>query len=109
LLAGLPDEEIERYLQHATLKRLTSATVVNPQALKAKILKARKQGHAWVDGELDESIAGLAVPVRDQDGETIAALNVSLPSGEFTCDDALARFLPDLRQAASRLRAAARY
>ena len=33
---------------------------------------------SWVDGEPDESICGLAVPVRDRSGATIAALNQSL-------------------------------
>lgn len=106
LLAGLPDQGIDDYLEHATLKRRTSATVVDPVRLKAEILKARDQGYAWIDGELDEAICGLAVPVRDQDGETIAAINVSLPSGEFDCPMAVAQFLPGLRLAASRLRAA---
>lgn len=107
LLAGLPDEEIDQYLKTATFRRLTSATVVDPKRLRTRILEAREQGYAWIDGELDESICGLAVPVRNRDGETIAAINVSLTTGEFTCADAVAQFLPTLRLAASRLRAAA--
>ena len=38
----------------------------------------------------------------------IAALNVSLPSGEFTQEQAVERFLGELRVAASRLRASDR-
>lgn len=105
LLAGLPDEAIDAYVDSATLKARTSATIVDRQRLREEIFKVRAQGYAWVDGELDESICGLAVPVRDQEGETIAAVNVSLPAGHFTCDSASALFLPDLRLAASRLRA----
>lgn len=106
LLAGLSDEEVDNYLKNATFKKRTSATVVDPKRLRTEILKAREQGYAWIDGELDESICGLAVPVRDQEGETIAAINVSLASGEFTREEAVAQFLPSLRLAASRLRAA---
>ncbi|MCY1545448.1 beta-ketoadipate pathway transcriptional regulator, PcaR/PcaU/PobR family [compost metagenome] len=68
-------------------------------------MKARIQGYAWVDGELDESICGLAIPVRNKEGETIAAINVSLPTGQFTSETAAEQFLPELRLAASRLRA----
>lgn len=107
LLAGLPDEELQDYLKTATIKPLTSATVVDRRALKQQILKAREQGYAWIEGELDESICGLAVPVRDKDGVAIAAVNVSLRSGEFTQKTAVQQFLGDLRQAASQLRAAA--
>jgi IclR family pca regulon transcriptional regulator len=71
-------------------------------------LAIRQQASAWVDGELDESICGLAVPVRDRSGATIAALNVSLPSGEFTKQQAVERFSGELRVAASRLRASDR-
>jgi IclR family pca regulon transcriptional regulator len=108
LLAGLPDEELERYLREARLVRLTSATLTDRDRLREALLAVRQQGWAWVDGELDESICGLAVPVRDRNGATIAALNVSLPSGEFTQQQAVERFLGEVRVAASRLRASDR-
>lgn len=108
LLAGLADDELDKYLAEARLQRLTPATVVDPQRLREAVLAVRQQGWAWVDGELDESICGLAVPVRDRTGATIAALNVSLTSGEFTQQQAVERFLPQLRVAASRLRASDR-
>lgn len=108
LLAGLGDAELDTYLQHADLVPLTNATLVDREQLRAAILAVRQQGWAWVDGELDESICGLAVPVRDRAGATIAALNVSLPSGEFTRQQAVERFLGELRVAASRLRASDR-
>jgi IclR family pca regulon transcriptional regulator len=105
LLAGLPQEELEQYLAQAPLARLTRATVVDRDRLRAEIQQAAEQGFAWVDGELDESICGLAVPVRDRTGATIAALNVSLASGEFTREQAVESFLGELRVTASRLRA----
>jgi len=107
LLAGLPDDDLDDYLKTATLKPLTSATVIDRRLLKKQILKAREQGYAWIEGELDESICGLAVPVRDKDGTAIAAVNVSLRSGEFTQKSAIQNFLGDLRQAASQLRGSA--
>jgi IclR family transcriptional regulator, pca regulon regulatory protein len=108
LLAGLPDDELEEYLRHAELAPLTSATLTDPDRLRDAILAIRKQGWGWVDGELDESICGLAVPVKDRTGATVAALNVSLPSGEFTRQQAVERFLGELRVASSRLRASDR-
>lgn len=105
LLAGLADEELEAYLEHAQLVRLTAATLTDRNGLRQAIHAVRQQGWAWVDGELDESICGLAVPVRDRAGTTIAALNVSLPSGSFTQQQAVEAFLGELRVTASRLRA----
>lgn len=108
LLAGLPDEELEQYLQRAELTAFTHATLTDRDRLREAILATRQQGWCWVDGELDESICGLAVPVRDRSGTTVAALNVSLPSGDFTQQSAAEKFLGDLRVAASRLRASER-
>jgi IclR family pca regulon transcriptional regulator len=105
LLAGLSDDELDGYLAGATLMRMTSATIVDPGRLREEIVKARSQGYAWVQGELDESICGLAVPIRDRNGTTIAGLNVSLASGEFSKKEAVDAFLGDLRMTASRLRA----
>ena len=108
LLAGIADDELDAYLQHAELKRLTAATLTDRGRLREAIHMVRQQGWAWVDGELDESICGLAVPVKDRSGATVAALNVSLPSGEFTQAQAVEKFLSELRVAASRLRASDR-
>ena len=108
LLAGLGGDELAAYLDQAHLARLTSATVTDRTRLHQAIVDARTQGWAWVDGELDESICGLAVPVRDRSGATIAALNVSLPAGEFDQAAAVKLFLAELRSTAGRLRASAR-
>ena len=105
LLAGLSDDALDAYLASATLKPLTGATLVDRERLRRRILQARAQGYAWIDGELDDSICGLAVPVRDAGGRTVAAINVSLPSGTFDRETAARQFLVPLRQAASQLRA----
>jgi IclR family pca regulon transcriptional regulator len=106
MLAGLPDDELNDYLEKVTLKRLTSATVMDKAVLRERILAARLDGYAWINGELDDSICGLAVPVRDKDGQTIAAVNVSLPTGQFDEETAVQQYLGELRHAASQLRAA---
>ncbi|MBX3609993.1 MAG: helix-turn-helix domain-containing protein [Hydrogenophaga sp.] len=108
LLAGLSDEELDRYLRIAKLTRFTGATLTDVELLREEVRSVRDKGWAWVEGELDESICGLAVAVRDRSGATIAALNVSLPAGEFTREQAVERFLGELRVSASRLRAADR-
>jgi IclR family pca regulon transcriptional regulator len=108
MLANLSEVALEEYLSQATLAQLTPATITDPVVLKQRIVSARGDGYSWVDGELDESICGLAVPVRDANGSTIAAINVSLLSGQQNEAEAVQRFLPELRQAASRLRATTR-
>jgi IclR family pca regulon transcriptional regulator len=105
LLASLPEAELDAYLANATIRKLTSKTVTDPRRLRTRINRARDQGFAWIDGELDEAICGLAVPVRDRAGAIVAAINVSLLTGYCDEDAAVAEFLPALRQTASQLRA----
>lgn len=106
LLAAAPAAALDAYLAGAPLRRLTHATITDPDALRAAVATVRETGTAWVDAELDESICGLAVPVRDADGTVVAAANVSLPTGAFDEARARAEFLAPLRQTAARIRAA---
>lgn len=106
LLAGLDDEALEAYLSGGPIQRLTRGTETVPERLRRAIQRVRATGYAWVDGELDEAICGIAVPVRDRAGRVVAALNVSLQRGRWIEKKAVARFLAPLRQASARIRAA---
>src|SRR5690606_27687645 len=71
LLSGLPDVALDDYLAQVDLKKLASQTITDPARLTEMIHTVRNNGYAWVDGELDDAICGLAVPVRNQDGQII--------------------------------------
>jgi IclR family pca regulon transcriptional regulator len=104
LLAGLDDDALQRTLERARLAALTPRTQTHLTALRRRLDAVRLQGYAWVDAELDESICGIAVPVRRRDGAVIAAINVSLESGKWTERQAKAKFLAPLRRAAAQIR-----
>lgn len=107
LLAALPPAELERYLATATLQQFTPRTETSRPRLRSLIERAREEGCAWVDSELDEAICGIAVPLRDTTGAVVAALNVSLPAGSIDEAGAKARLLGPLRAAALKIRTAA--
>ena len=104
LLAGLSEPQFDDYLHSTELLPLTPRTVTDKAQLRTAVAKTRELGYAWSDAEYDESISGLAVPVRNAMGEVVASVNVSLISGEFTEEQARAEFLPLLKLAASRLK-----
>jgi IclR family pca regulon transcriptional regulator len=106
LLAGLDDAALDAYLSKAVLKKMTALTIVDRDLLGEEIRRARSQGYAWINGELDDSICGLAVPIRNADGATVAAVNISLPTGIYTEASACEQFLLPLRQTASKIRGA---
>ncbi len=77
LLAGLPEEELEKLLAEVKLERLTGRTVTSLEALRAELARVRAQGWALVNQELEEGLRAIAAPVRDPSGAVVAAVNVS--------------------------------
>ncbi len=104
LLAGLSQTEREERLAAITFNRLTPRTIVERPKLESELGRVAAQGYAWIDGELDPSICGLAVPLRDNSRSVVAAISVNLISG--TIDEATAReryFVP-LKRTAEEIR-----
>ncbi|WP_030453537.1 IclR family transcriptional regulator domain-containing protein [Herbidospora cretacea] len=57
---------------------LTPRTETDPGRLRALIRRARADGYAIVEDELEEGLRALAVPIRDQGGRVVAAVNVAM-------------------------------
>lgn len=77
-LAALSDRDLANYLATARIQAFTRFTITDTEILKARILADRAQGWSLVSKELEEGIAGIAVPLRGRRGHTLAGLNVSL-------------------------------
>ncbi len=68
----------------AILPRFTDHTITDPQALDRALLKTQRQKYAVDDEELTHGVRGIAVPVRNREGRTVAALGISGPSVRLT-------------------------
>ena len=101
LLAQLPEQMLERYLQSATFSKFTERTVCNADELRKEIRSVSKQGYALVDQELELGLRSLAVPVFAGRSRTVAAVNVSTQAARTSKAAMLQNFLPVLRQAAT--------
>jgi DNA-binding IclR family transcriptional regulator len=75
---------------NAGLARRTRRTIVDPKALARELDAVRRRGFAVAEGELEEGLVGVAVPVWEA-GSCIAALCVSGP--EYRLDGKAARGL----------------
>ncbi len=67
------------------------------------IAQAGKQGYAIVNGEMDETITGISVPVRNPSGQAVAALNISTAHERVSQDEVRNRILPRLLSAATQI------
>jgi IclR family pca regulon transcriptional regulator len=84
LLAGLSAERLEQFFQAAKLEPLTDRTVTNPAKLRQLIEECRKSGYSAIEDELAYGVVALAVPVLDQRGRVVAALNSSSHSKKIS-------------------------
>ncbi|WP_427887763.1 IclR family transcriptional regulator domain-containing protein [Kribbella sp. GL6] len=103
LLSGLPDDELTSYLDSLHAESLTDRTVTAADKLRTTITKARADGYALVDQELELGLRSIAVPIRNSRGRIIAALNVSAHASRSTATSLCEEFLPHLREAADQI------
>ncbi|MCD8350838.1 MAG: IclR family transcriptional regulator [Planctomycetaceae bacterium] len=99
-LAQLTDDEIDAILA-GPLESRTPRTVTDPDAVRAEIRKARRNGYGTVFGELDESENGISVAVHDGLAP-VAFLSIAGPAFRLTRDKLL-KLAPRLQQAAAEI------
>jgi IclR family pca regulon transcriptional regulator len=100
LLAGLPEDDLERYLESTYLERFTENTITDPAGLRRAVEEVREQGWALVDQELELGLRSAAAPITRKPCGTIAAINVSAAAHRVTVEDFRARILPALLETA---------
>ncbi|RPH43775.1 MAG: IclR family transcriptional regulator [Burkholderiales bacterium] len=101
LLAALPGAELDaRLAALGSVEARTERTLTDVDALRRAIAKARTQGHAILDQELEPGLRSVAVPVHGPGGTVIAALNVGTHASRVTMEDLRGRVLPALKETA---------
>jgi DNA-binding IclR family transcriptional regulator len=80
LLAGLPDEEMTRLAAEGMFEQRTERSICEVDALRAEIERVRVQGWARDDEEYSPGVGCIAAPVRDHEGQIVAAVTVSGPA-----------------------------
>jgi IclR family pca regulon transcriptional regulator len=98
LLAGLDRERLDRYFAAARLEPLTEHTVVDRTRLERLIDECRRNGYSAVEDELAYGVVAVAVPVVDQSGRVVAALNSSGHSKKLGKAAMVRERLPMLRE-----------
>jgi IclR family pca regulon transcriptional regulator len=104
LLAALDDRQLDKLLSDTKPDKLTPATVVNRAGLTRAIRKARDDGYALVDQEVEPGFRSISVPLRRLDGRVIASLNIGVQSNRCTLETMRTVLLPKLQALATELR-----
>lgn len=99
LLAEMPRERVERLVRDKGLPRFTDATITEIERLFADLEAIRRRGWSLDDEERSRGMRCIAAPVFDENGEAIAGLSISGPSGRLE-PDRVDRLGPLVRRAA---------
>lgn len=85
LLAGLTAPQINAYIARTRFERHQRNHILNAEQLQREIALVRKSGYAENRSELSETpCMSLAVPILDDNGETVAALGTLIAESRFT-------------------------
>ena len=102
-LAYADEARLKRYFDEAPLKKFTEKTVTSPRQIKSILRNIRSDGYATIQDELDYGIVSVAVPIRDGQGEVVAAINCSTATSRVEMDEMVTTRLPLLRRAAKEI------
>ncbi|KUL20975.1 IclR family transcriptional regulator [Streptomyces regalis] len=84
LLAHLPSKERAALLSSVGMKKVTPRTITAKTKLEKNLAEARERGYAFTLEELEVGLHAMAAPVRNRDGDVIAALSASGPGYRLT-------------------------
>ncbi|MBY5798961.1 IclR family transcriptional regulator [Rhizobium leguminosarum] len=104
LLAALPESEVRAILARSELKQNTPNTKTDPEDLITEFRRVRAEGYAIIDQELEIGLCSIAVPVDNDRGETVAAINIGAPAALVPAAEMKERYLPLLKETQAALR-----
>lgn len=105
LLAQLSDTDLDHFLASVALESYTDKTVTDVSELRNQIIKARQQGYAISDQELDSGLRSIAVPVYDAKQHLMGAINISTNAARVDLDTLINVYLPVLQNKVAQVRA----
>jgi DNA-binding IclR family transcriptional regulator len=84
LLAHLPEEEAVRILRQKGMPPRGPKTITNLEEFLRVLAQIRRQGYALDDEENEAGVRCVGAPVRNAQGEVVAAISVSGPASRVT-------------------------
>jgi len=103
LLAYRSPRQLNAYLADKPLRALTDRTVTDAAEFRKLIGRVREQGWAITDGDLEEGVRSVAVPIFDGSPEAVAAINVSVHAARVSVQELKKVHLPTLLETAARI------
>lgn len=104
MLAFQDSEMVERYIAHCRFEKLTERTIADAPSLRARLAQIRRRGWSVHIDERFLGVSGAAVPIADESGRVVAAINIATVTVRFRKRQA--EIVAGLRAGAARIAAA---
>ncbi len=102
LLSCKENKEIDRILENYGLSPFTRWSTTSKENIRKELILINRQGYAIVDQEMEEGLRSLAVPIMNNRGLPVAAINI-VTNVATVSKKQLIEFLPVLKQTAKEL------
>ena len=102
LLAFMAPEQQQALLDRINLEPITPYTITDRARLESLLNEIRAQGYVVTADDLDVGAHSIAAPIRDHQGQVIAAISVAGPSSRFT-PERIDCYLKLVQQGAARI------
>ncbi len=104
LLATLKDSALQKWIERHELPGFTPATVTDRASSSSQVRRARTLDHWIADGQLDAGLTGIAVPLKDRHGRSVAAIGMTVQRSQWSRERIVGQLLPALQATAQSLR-----
>lgn len=98
LLAAQTHDQLESYLNGVDLQKLTPNTMVSKPELYSRMSVIQNDEFEISSNELEEGMVAMAVPVKDKEGNTIAAMSMSALSARISVEKLKQDIFPILKK-----------
>ena len=102
ILAFLPQEELEAFLESAKFKAFTPSTITSKRGIKKELIVTRQRGFALDNEEWLRGIQCLGAPIFDYTGRPIYSISIAAPSFRMT-SSVIDRAQKKIREACSEI------
>lgn len=108
MLAFESEEVRTHYINTCAIVPFTEHTVASKAELRRILNDARRSGYTATQDELDYGLVSIAVPILDESGRALAAINCSTSTSRAGRDELIRTRLPVLQNAARHIESALR-
>lgn len=83
-MADWTDQEVDDYVLRTDMHRYNANTLTTREALMAELKATQIRGYALDNGECEEGVRCIALPIRNYTGRVIASISITGPSSRLT-------------------------